>query len=132
MKSRDSVVRLKRFQVDEKRRQVAQIDGMVAEFVRMSTELDNQIRAEEERTGIHDIGHFAYSTFAKAAMQRRDNLRASADELRAQRDVAHAGLAVAEEELQKLEAIAERDHERDRIDEDPAMPGATGGRRAAG
>ena len=27
MKSRDSVVRLKRFQVDEKRRQVAQIDG---------------------------------------------------------------------------------------------------------
>jgi flagellar FliJ protein len=132
MKSRDSVVRLKRFQVDEKRRQVAQIDGMVAEFVRMSTELDNQIRAEEERTGIHDIGHFAYSTFAKAAMQRRDNLRASADELRAQRDVAHAGLALAEEELQKLEAIAERDHERDRIDEDPAMPGATGGRRAAG
>ena len=132
MKSRDSVVRLKRFQVEEKRRQVAQIDGMVAEFVRMSTELDNQIRAEEERTGIHDIGHFAYSTFAKAAMQRRDNLRSSADELRAQRDVAHAGLAVAEEELQKLEAIAERDHERDRIDEDPALPGATGGRRAAG
>ena len=132
MKSRDSVVRLKRFQVEEKRRQVAQIDGMVAEFVRMSTELDNQIRAEEERTGIHDIGHFAYSTFAKAAMQRRDNLRASADELRAQRDVAHAGLSLAEEELQKLEAIAERDHERDRIDEDPAMPGATGGRRAAG
>ncbi|MCW5714366.1 MAG: flagellar export protein FliJ [Bauldia sp.] len=132
MKSRDSVVRLKRFQVEEKRRQVAQIDGMVAEFVRMSTELDNQIRAEEERTGIHDIGHFAYSTFAKAAMQRRDNLRASADELRAQRDVAHDGLALAEEELEKLEAIAERDHERDRIDEDPAMPGATGGRRAAG
>lgn len=132
MKSRDSVVRLKRFQVEEKRRQVAQIDGMVAEFGRMSTELDNQIRAEEERTGIHDVAHFAYSTFAKAAMQRRDNLRASADELRVQRDVAHAGLAMAEEELQKLEAIAERDHERDRIDEDPAMPGATGGRRAAG
>jgi len=132
MKSRDSVVRLKRFQVEEKRRQVAQIDGMVAEFVRMSTELDNQIRSEEERTGIHDIGHFAYSTFAKAAMQRRDNLRASADELRAQRDVAHAGLALAEEELQKLEAIAERDHDRDRIDEDPAMPGSAGGRRAAG
>lgn len=131
MKSRDSVVRLKRFQVEDKRRQVAQIDGMVAEFVRMSTELDNQIRAEEERTGIHDVGHFAYSTFAKAAIQRRDNLRASADELRAQRDVAHAGLAMAEEELQKLEAIAERDHDRDRSDEDPAMPGATGGRRAA-
>jgi flagellar export protein FliJ len=132
MKSRDSVVRLKRFQVEEKRRQVAQIDGMVAEFMRMSTELDNQIRAEEERTGIHDTGHFAYSTFAKAAMQRRDNLRASADELRAQRDVARQGLAVAEEELQKLEAIAERDHDRERIDDDAAMPGATGGRRAAG
>src|SRR5689334_14036135 len=68
MKSRESVVRLKRFQVEEKRRQVAQIDSMIAEFNRMSAELDVQINAEQERTGIRDTTHFAYSTFAKAAM----------------------------------------------------------------
>ena len=109
MKSRDSVVRLKRFQVEEKRRQVAQIDGMVAEFVRMSTELDNQIRAEEERTGIHDIGHFAYSTFAKAAAQRRANLRASVDDLKRRLDAAREELTGAQSDLKKAEQIGDRD-----------------------
>ncbi len=109
MKSRESMVRLKRFQVEEKRRQVAQIEGMVAEFERMSDELDMSIDAEQERTGIRDASHFAYSTFARAAMQRRDNLKASSAELKAQRDAAVADLEAAEEELEKMETIAERD-----------------------
>lgn len=112
MKSRESVVRLKRFQVEEKRRQLAQIDGMVAEFDRMAGELNAQIEAEQERTGISDASHFAYSTFARAAMQRRDNLNASAAELRTQRDAAAADLEAAEEELQKMELLAERDQGR--------------------
>ena len=43
MKTRDSLIRLKRFQVDEKRRQLAQIESMIAEFNRMADELDDQI-----------------------------------------------------------------------------------------
>lgn len=113
MKSRESVVRLKRFQVEEKRRQVSQIEGMIAEFDRMSAELDAQIAAEQERTGIHDAKHYAYSTFAKAAVQRRDNLQASIAELRVQLDVAAGELDGAEEELAKLEALAERDQDRE-------------------
>ena len=112
MKSRDGAIRLKRFQVDEKRRQVAQIETMIAEFERMAKELDDQIMAEQERSGIHDTGHFAYPTFAKAAMQRRDNLLASADELRGQLDAAKADCGEVEEELEKMEAIAERDGDR--------------------
>jgi flagellar FliJ protein len=109
MKSRESMARLKRFQVEEKRRQVAQIEGMVADFDRMSDELGMHIDAEQERTGIRDASHFAYSTFARAAMARRDNLNASSGELRVQSDAAVADLGVAEEELAKMEAIAERD-----------------------
>ena len=56
MKSRDSLIRLKRFQADEKRRQVAQIEAMIAEFERMAKELDDQILAEQERSGIRDAG----------------------------------------------------------------------------
>ncbi len=82
MKSRESVIRLKRFHVEEKRRQVAQIETMIAEFERMAKDLDDQIHAEQERSGIRDANHFAYPTFAKAATQRRDNLSASADELK--------------------------------------------------
>jgi flagellar export protein FliJ len=113
MKSREGVVRLKRFQVEEKRRQVAQIETMIAEFERMAKDLSDQIHAEQERSGIRDTSHFAYPTFAKAAMQRRDNLLASAAELKEQLAAALAGHAEAAEELAKSEAIAERDHSRE-------------------
>jgi flagellar protein FliJ len=114
MKSRDSQIRLKRFHADEKQRQVAQIETMIGEFERMAKELDDQINAEQERTGIRDAGHFAYSTFAKAAMQRRDNLSASAEELKVQLAAAVIERDEAVADLQKVEAIAERDNAAER------------------
>jgi len=114
MKSRDSLIRLRRFQVDEKRRQVTQIETMIVEFERMARELNDQILAEQERAGIHDVAHFAYPTFARAAAQRRDNLVASAGELREQLAAAQDDLAMAVEELKKFELLVERDHERER------------------
>lgn len=117
MKSRDTLIRLKRFQVDEKRRQVAQIETMLAEFARMAADLDREILAEQERAGIHDVAHFAYPTYARAAMQRRDNLKQSADELAGQLEDARSQLAEAFEELKKIEQLEERDGQRERAAE---------------
>jgi flagellar biosynthesis/type III secretory pathway ATPase len=64
MKSRDTLIRLKKFQVDEKRRRVAQIEGMIADFQRMTNELEREIQTEQERAGISDPSHFAYPTYA--------------------------------------------------------------------
>ena len=88
MKSRDTAVRLKRFEADEKVRKVADLEHMIREFEMMCSDLDRQIRAEEDRTGVRDPHHFAYSTFAKSAAQRRDNLLASVANLRVQREAA--------------------------------------------
>ena len=49
MKSRDTIIRLKKFQVDEKRRKVAQIESMIADFDRMASDLEREIRVEQER-----------------------------------------------------------------------------------
>jgi flagellar FliJ protein len=117
MKSRETLIRLKKFQVDEKRRRVAQIEAMIAEFERMAAELDREIQLEQERSGIHDPAHFAYPTYAKAAMARRDNLRRSADELRSQLDDAKAALGEAYEELKKVEMLDERNQARERAAE---------------
>ena len=68
MKSRETLIRLKKFQVDEKRRKVAQIEGMIAEFERMAGDLEREIKTEQDRAGIHDPAHFAYPTYAKAAI----------------------------------------------------------------
>jgi flagellar export protein FliJ len=109
MKSRENLVRLKQFQVNEKRKQLLQLDMMIAEFDRMATELDLQIVAEEKKAGITDTGHFAYPTFAKAARQRRDNLKNSQADLQQQREAAEAALNEAEAELSKAEMLESRD-----------------------
>ena len=114
MKSRETLIRLKKFQVDEKRRKVAQIEGMIAEFERMAVDLEREIKVEQDRAGIHDPAHFAYPTYAKAAIQRRENLKRSADELKGQLEEAKGALADAFEELKKVELLDERDQMRER------------------
>ena len=85
---RDNLVRLTRFKVNEKRRQVEQLELMMGEFARMAADLDAQILSEEKKAGITDITHFAYPTFAKAARARRDNLTNSVKDLKVQLNAA--------------------------------------------
>src|SRR5208283_506493 len=108
MKSRDTLIRLKRFQADEKRRRVKQIEAMVAEFTRMAGDLDREIANEEKRAGISDPHHFAYPTYARAASARRDNLKSSIAELAGQVEEARAAQAEAQAELLKFEALESR------------------------
>jgi len=114
MKARESALRLKRFEADEKARKVADLEHMIREFEGMATDLDRQIKAEEDRTGIRDAAHFAYSTFAKSASQRRDNLRASADGLKAKLEVAQRDRDDALEQVARADSPSGRDELRSR------------------
>ena len=114
MKSRETLIRLKKFQVDEKRRKVAQIETMIAEFDRVAGDLEREIRVEQDRSGIHDPAHFAYPTYAKAAIARRENLRRSAEELRIQLEEAKSALGEAIDDLKKVELLGARDQMRER------------------
>ena len=62
------------------------METMIAEFERMCVDLGHQIEAEEMRVRIHDQGHFAYPTYAKAARERRTRLERSVDALRIELD----------------------------------------------
>ena len=72
MKSRDSALRAKRFEVAEKARKAEDLQSMTRDFEIMAVDLERQIHAEDERTGVKDANHFSYSTFAKAAALRRE------------------------------------------------------------
>jgi flagellar protein FliJ len=109
MKSRDTLIRLKQFQVEESRRKLAQIEAMIGEFARMAGDLDREIALEEQRAGISDTAHFAYPTYARAARVRRDNLMRSSEELRGQLDDAKARLESALEELGKMTSLEGRE-----------------------
>ena len=130
MKSRETLIRLKKFQVDEKRRKVAQIEAMIAEFDRIAAELDREIKTEQDRAGIHDPAHFAYPTYAKAAIGRRENLKRSAGELRTQLDDAkRAGRGVrgAEEGRDARRARPAREREAENA---ASRPNSTASRHA--
>lgn len=122
MKSRDALSRLKRFDVEEKRRKVIEIETMIGDFNQMAADLNRQIAIEQERAGVTDTNHYAYPTFAKAAILRRDNLLASAADLEAKLNAAREVLAAADEELKRIELLEGRDAER--IKPDQGRPAA--------
>ncbi|WP_088344920.1 MULTISPECIES: flagellar export protein FliJ [Rhodomicrobium] len=108
MKSNDTLLKLRRFEVNEKQQKIAEIEMMIVDFRRMADDLSHQIRVEEEACNIRDVNHFAYPTYAKAARQRRDNLLASIGDLEAKLAEARAELAESNEELKKSELVEER------------------------
>jgi flagellar FliJ protein len=112
MKPRETALRLKRFEADEKARKVADIEMMIREFENIASDLDRQIQAEEDRTGIKDPAHFSYSTFAKSASARRDNLRSSAGELKGKLDAAIKERDEAAEQLTRASTAEPRETER--------------------
>ena len=122
------------WQQDEKRRRVSQIEMMIAEFNRMAGDLDREIQNEEARAGISDPAHFAYPTYAKAALGRRDNLRQSADNLQGQLDEAKGELQEAFEDMKKVEILDDRERATERAAEaarDQAMMDSIGLRSRA-
>ena len=104
------MLKLRRFEVNEKQQKVNEIEDMIADFQRSADDLKRQIEIEEETARIHDINHYAYPPFAKAARQRRDNLMSSIADLDAKAEAARAELAEAKEELRKSEMVEERSH----------------------
>jgi len=115
MKSRDTLVRLKRFQAEEKRRRVIQLNAMIGEFTRMANELEREIGQEERRANIDDPNHFAYPTYARAARTRRDNIVASITELRGQLEEAETQFKEASEDFAKAQNQEARDRGAERM-----------------
>jgi hypothetical protein len=74
--------RLKQARIENTRGRIAQIEATIADFDRMTRDLEGWIKAEQDRTRVHDPGHVAYSTLAKAFTERRDKLMRSTEELK--------------------------------------------------
>ena len=91
----DSRARQIETQAAELKRRISILKRLITDCDRIAADLDQEIQREEDRVRIHNPAHFAYSIYARATTLRRDNLRRSADELRAH-------LAIAEKALREL------------------------------
>ena len=81
MNRTDTLLRLKRFRVDEMKRRIASIEAMKADLERKLADLDDNVAREKQRAGDSDIGRLAFPSFLRSIEARRENLRTTLKEI---------------------------------------------------
>ena len=109
MKARNSMMKLRRFEAEEKQNKVTDIQMMISDFARQAADLGRQIEMEEKTSGITDRNHFSYPSFAKSAITRQENLENSVKELETILVKAKEELETSIEELRKIEIKCQHD-----------------------
>src|SRR5258708_38074076 len=102
MNRTDTLLRLKRFRVDEVKRRIAAIEAMKADLERKLTDLDDNVAREKLRAGHSDIGRLAFPSFLRSIETRRENLRTTLKEIEREYIAAQADLANGFQELKSL------------------------------
>ena len=116
MKSREALIRLNRFRVDEIRKRLKSLDDMRADMTKKMADLETMVKDEQRRSLQSDLGRLAYPTFARSVIARRENIQRSVDEVEKQAASVTEELQNAYRELKKYEIIADADAQRDRVE----------------
>ena len=116
MKSRESLIRLHRFKVDEIRRRLKSLDDMRADLTKKMSDLEVMMQEEQRRAAHSDLGRLAYPSFARSVVQRRENIQRSVDEVEREAAQVTEQLQSAFRELKKYEIAAENLADLDRVE----------------
>lgn len=102
-----NLIRIHKWQLDEKRRAIGDMEHMLMGFKDQLAKLDREQEMELRVAGQNEETRFAYANYAKAAKIRRQNLTASITE--AEQRIAEAQEEVAEiyQDLKKYEISEE-------------------------
>ncbi|MEO7053805.1 MAG: flagellar export protein FliJ [Rhizomicrobium sp.] len=112
MNRTDTLLRLKRFRVDEMKRRIAAIDAMRTDLERKLADLDDNVAREKQRAGDSDIGRLAFPSFLRSIDARRDNLRHTLKEIEREYTSAQLDLNNAFQDLKALEFANEQQAKR--------------------
>ncbi|HEX4117561.1 MAG TPA: flagellar FliJ family protein [Rhizomicrobium sp.] len=112
MNRTDTLLRLKRFRVDEMKRRISTIDAMRANLERQLTNLDEDVAREKQRAGDSDIGRLAFPSFLRSVEARRENLRNTLKEIEREYEAAQIDLNNAFQDLKALEFATEQQAKR--------------------
>jgi flagellar export protein FliJ len=117
MKSRDVLVRLHKFKVEEVQRRLKSLRDMRADLERKTVDLETMMQDEQRRAAGSDLGRLAYPSFARSVIARRENIQRSIDEVEKQAAAVQAELEEAFQDLKKFEIEAEAAVARERVTE---------------
>ena len=121
------IVRLHKWQVDEKRRQIAELEVMRSDLEKKLEKLDSDLKDEQKNVANSNVVDINYAGYAAAVMKRRENIEASITEVNVSIENMKDDLAEAFKELKKYEIVEQRavekelheqkKREQDRLDE---------------
>jgi flagellar FliJ protein len=112
MKRRDTLMRLKRFRVDELKRRMATLDAMKADAEKKLSDLEDSVARERQRANDTDIGRLAFPSFLRSIEARRENLRATVRDVERERAMVQTDLTTAFQDLKALELATEQQAKR--------------------
>ena len=112
MNRTDTLLRLKRFKVDEMKRRIASIDAMRMDLEKKLSDLDDNVAREKQRAGDSDIGRLAFPSFLRSIEVRRENLRTTLKEIEREYASAQLDLTNSFQDLKSLEFATEQQAKR--------------------
>lgn len=112
MKRQDTLIRLRKFRVDELQRRMAAINGMQADVEKKLADLEDSVTREKQRAADSDIGRLAFPTFLRAIEGRRENLNNTLQEIERERAACQDELTDAYQDLKSLQFAYEQQEKR--------------------
>lgn len=113
-RSLKGIIRLHKWQVDEKRRQITELEVMKEELVERLEKLQSDLATEQEKLSKSNVVDINYANYASSVMNRRENLEASITEVDVSIENMKDELADAFKELKKYEIVEQRALEREK------------------
>jgi flagellar export protein FliJ len=112
MKRRDTLMRVKRFRVDDLKRRMGTLDAMKADAEKKLSDLEDSVARERQRANDSDIGRLAFPSFLRSIDARRENLRATLRDVERERAMVQGDLTAAFQDLKSLELATEQQAKR--------------------
>ncbi len=106
MSTLDSLIRLHRWQLDEKRRQLAELEALAERLREEQRRLEEEDRREQMVAAASPETAFVYAGYAHSVIERRRKLAQSQREIAEQLTRAHDELAEAFQEMKRYEIAA--------------------------
>ena len=126
MSALDTLIRVHRWQLDERRRYLAGLDSLASRLRADAQRLQDEAQEEARAAGLSSQAAAAYPPYIRALIERREKLERSIAEVEGQIAAAHEAVTEAYQEVKRYELAAAtraRDAQlrvarRERIDED--------------
>jgi flagellar export protein FliJ len=118
MRALSTLIRMHRYQLDEKRRALTDLENLRADLIRQREKLESDLAQEQEVAKKVEVGAYAYAGFARGVIARREKLQGSLAELEGRIAAAQEDVATAFQDLKRHEIALAAKQRRQREEEE--------------